>query len=154
MLGSSFTAGFGGSIGLESPIIAAGASLRVRAWTKVTPELQNIIHIGCGVPQELRALLTHHAYAAVVFGLEVLMLDLATASIILTDRFCNGRHHGKLPFPTRYDPFQITQPFEIYDPHFYVILGVQWFGFALLQRHASCHSQAIQQVLETDIKDS
>ncbi len=126
VLGSSFTAGFGGSIGLESPIIAAGASLGSGLGQRLKLNYKNtILLIGCGAAGAMASIFTT-PIAAVVFGLEVLMLDLATASIIpLLIASVTGAITAKLLLSDEIlIHFEITQPFEIYDLHFYVLLGV------------------------------
>lgn len=126
MLGSSFTAGFGGSIGLESPIIAAGASIGSGIGQKLKLNYKNtILLIGCGAAGSMASIFTT-PIAAVVFGLEVLMLDLTTASIIpLLIASVTGAITAKLLLSEEIlIHFAVTQPFEVGDIHFYILLGV------------------------------
>lgn len=126
MLGSSFTAGFGGSIGLESPIIAAGASIGSGIAQRLRLTYKNtILLIGCGAAGAMASIFTT-PIAAVVFGLEVLMLDLTTASIIpLLIASVTGAITAKLLLSEDIlIHFAVTQPFEVGDIHFYILLGI------------------------------
>ncbi|MDA3944685.1 MAG: chloride channel protein [Bacteroidetes bacterium] len=126
MLGSSFTAGFGGSIGLESPIISAGASIASGISQQLRLNYKNtVLLIGCGAAGAMASIFTT-PIAAVVFGLEVLLLDLTTASIIpLLIASVTGAITAKLLLSDEIlIHFEVTQPFEIHDMHFYILLGV------------------------------
>ena len=126
VIGSSFTAGFGGSIGLESPIIAAGASIgsgvgqTLRLNYKTTTLL-----IGCGAAGAMASIFTT-PIAAVIFSLEVLMLDLTTASIIpLLIASGTGAITTQLLLADEIlIHFSVTHPFAVRDIHFYLLLGV------------------------------
>jgi len=126
IIGSSLTAGFGGSIGLESPIISTGASvgsnlariLRLN-YSKTT------LLIGCGAAGAMASIFTTPV-AAVVFSLEVLMLDLTTYSIIpLLMASVTGAITTKLLLAENIlVHFKITEPFVVGDVVFYIILGI------------------------------
>ncbi len=81
-VGGALTSGFGGSAGLESPIISTGASIgsffskRLNLDYKTTALL-----MGCGAAGAIASIF-YTPIAAVIFGVEVLMLDLTTTSII------------------------------------------------------------------------
>ena len=78
----SFTGGFGGSVGMEAPIVSTGAAIgsnvaqAVRFGHKRTSLL-----IGCGAAAAIAAIFKA-PIAGLIFALEVLMLDLTMASII------------------------------------------------------------------------
>lgn len=126
IIGSSFTAGFGGSIGLESPIISTGASvgsnlaqlLRLN-YTKTT------LLIGCGAAGAMASIFTTPV-AAVIFSLEVLMLDLTTSSIIsLLMASATGAITTKLLLAENIlVHFTVDEPFVTGDVPFYMILGI------------------------------
>jgi len=82
MLGGALTAGFGGSIGLESPIISSGSSFGsgIGQILKLNYKTKTLL-IGCGAAGAMASIFTTPV-AAIVFALEVLMLDLTTASIV------------------------------------------------------------------------
>lgn len=126
MLGSSFTVGFGGSIGLESPIIAAGASIGSGVGQTLRLNYKNTtLLIGCGAAGAMASIFTTPV-AAVIFSLEVLMLDLTTLSIIpLLIASVTGAITTKLLLAENIlIHFSVTHPFEVSDIHYYIILGV------------------------------
>lgn len=126
LLGSSFTAGFGGSIGLEAPIISTGASLgstlgqALRLNYKTTTLL-----IGCGAAGAMASIFTT-PIAAVIFSLEVLMLDLTISSIIpLLMASAVGAITTKILLSERnLIHFAITEDFAISDIPYFLILGI------------------------------
>ncbi len=126
VIGGSFTAGFGGSIGLESPIIAAGASLGSGVGQSLRLNYKNTtLLIGCGAAGAMASIFTT-PIAAVIFSLEVLMLDLTTLSIIpLLIASVTGAITTKLLLAEdMLIHFSVTQPFEVSDVHFYILLGI------------------------------
>jgi CIC family chloride channel protein len=126
VIGGSFTAGFGGSIGLESPIIAAGSSLGSGIGQTLRLNYKNTtLLIGCGAAGAMASIFTT-PIAAVIFSLEVLMLDLTTMSIIpLLIASVTGAITTKLLLAEdMLIHFSVTQPFEVSDVHFYILLGV------------------------------
>ena len=78
----SFTGGFGGSVGMEAPIVSTGAAIgsnvaqAVRFGYKRTTLL-----VGCGAAAAIAAIFKA-PIAGLIFALEVLMLDLTMASIV------------------------------------------------------------------------
>lgn len=126
LIGSSFTAGFGGSIGLESPIISAGASIGSGIGQTLRLNYKNTtLLIGCGAAGAMASIFTT-PIAAVIFSLEVLMLDLTTVSIIpLLIASVTGAITTKLLLADEIlIHFSVTQPFEVHDVHLYILLGV------------------------------
>jgi len=82
LIGSVFTVGFGGSVGLEAPIVLTGASIgsNIGRFFRMSYK-NNTLLIGCGAAGALAGIFKA-PIAAVVFSLEVLMLDLTMWSII------------------------------------------------------------------------
>jgi CIC family chloride channel protein len=82
MIGSTFTVGFGGSVGLESPIVTTGSAIgsNVGHWFRLNYKTTTLL-LGCGAAGAIGGIFSAPV-AAVVFALEVLMLDLTTWSII------------------------------------------------------------------------
>ncbi|MCF8368600.1 MAG: chloride channel protein [Bacteroidales bacterium] len=126
LLGSSLTAGFGGSIGLEAPIISAGSSMGsilgqvLRLNYKTT-----ILLIGCGAAGAMASIFTT-PIAAVIFSLEVLMLDLTISSIIpLLMASATGAITTKLLFAEKMlVHFNVSEPFVVSDVPFFLLLGI------------------------------
>jgi len=126
IIGGSLTAGFGGSIGLESPIISTGAS--IGSWLgqifKLSYKHKTLL-IGCGVAGAMASIFTT-PIAAVVFGFEVLLLDLSTASLIpLLIASVTGAVTTKMLLSEQFlVHFKVTQEFIISDIPFFIILGI------------------------------
>jgi CIC family chloride channel protein len=126
LFGSSLTAGFGGSIGLESPIISSGASIgsSIAQGLRLNYRYTTLL-IGCGAAGAIASIFTT-PIAAVIFSLEVLMLDLTTASIIpLLMASVTGAITTKLLLAEKMlVHFKVSQDFMMSDIPFFVILGV------------------------------
>jgi CIC family chloride channel protein len=82
VIGSTFTVGFGGSVGLESPIVTTGSAIgsNIGRWFRLNYKTTTLL-LGCGAAGAIGGIFSAPV-AAVVFALEVLMLDLTTWSII------------------------------------------------------------------------
>ncbi|MBK8808227.1 MAG: chloride channel protein [Bacteroidales bacterium] len=79
---SVITVGFGGSAGLEGPSASAGATIGSLTGRSFQLEFkQLIILIGCGSSAAIAAIF-NTPIAAILFSLEILMLDLTISSII------------------------------------------------------------------------
>jgi chloride channel protein, CIC family len=126
IIGASLTAGFGGSIGLEAPIITSGSSVGstlsqyLRLNYKTT-----ILLLGCGAAGAMASIFTT-PIAAVIFCLEVLMLDLTLSSIIpLLMASATGAITTKLLFAEKMlVHFEVSEPFVVTDVPYYILLGV------------------------------
>lgn len=126
LIGGSLTAGFGGSVGLESPVISTGASLGsyLGQVLKLSYKHKTLL-IGCGVAGAMASIFTT-PIAAVIFGFEVLLLDLSTAAIIpLLIASVTGAVTTKMLLSEQYlVHFKISQEFDIGDIPYFVVLGV------------------------------
>lgn len=79
---SSLTVGFGGSVGLEGPIVATGSAIgsNIGQFFRLDYR-QLILLIGCGSTGAIAAIFKA-PIAAIVFAIEVIMLDLTMASMM------------------------------------------------------------------------
>lgn len=126
LLGGALTAGFGGSVGLESPIISSGASYGsgIGQIFRLHYKTRTLL-IGCGAAGAIASIFTTPV-AAVIFSLEVLMLDLTTASIIpLLIASATGAITSKL-FASEAILFNFSSnaPFQLENLPFYIALGI------------------------------
>jgi len=81
-IGGIITAGFGGSIGLESPIISSGAALGSMLGKYLRLNYKTItLLLACGASGAISAIF-NTPIAAVVFALEILLIDLTRFSLI------------------------------------------------------------------------
>ncbi len=82
VVASILTVGFGGSVGLEAPIVLTGSSLASSLGRIFRVNYKtSIILLGCGAAGAISGIFKA-PIAAVIFALEVLMLDLTLWSII------------------------------------------------------------------------
>ncbi|MBN2518895.1 MAG: chloride channel protein [Bacteroidales bacterium] len=82
MVSSTLTIGFGGSVGLEAPIVLTGASVGSTLGRMFKLNYKNtVLLIGCGTAGAIAGIFKA-PITGVIFALEVLMLDLTLWSII------------------------------------------------------------------------
>jgi chloride channel protein, CIC family len=126
LLTSILTVGFGGSVGLEGPSASTGAAIgsNIGKYFQTTYK-QQIAMIGCGSTAAIAAIF-NTPIAAIVFSLEVLMLDLSIASIIpllissvtavILSYFLLGQQTIWLA--------DFSTGFVAHDTYWYILLGV------------------------------
>jgi len=126
IVGSTLTSGFGGSVGMEAPILYTGAAIGSNLGQAFNLNYKNItLLIGCGTAGALAAIFKA-PITGMIFAMEVLMLDLTATSIIpllittvtatILSTFLLGE---KIEFY-----FTIK---DVFNPHaipFYLLLGV------------------------------
>lgn len=82
IIGSSITVGFGGSVGLEGPVIATGSAVGSNIGRLFHLHYKDIILlIGCACAGSVAAIFKA-PIAGIVFALEVIMLDLTMSRLI------------------------------------------------------------------------
>ena len=126
MIASAFTVGFGGSVGLEAPIALTGSSMGSSLGRFLRLSYKNVtLLIGCGAAAAIAGIFKA-PIAAVVFSLEVLMLDLTMASIIplLISSVTGATLSYFLLGKNAIFYFTLQDPFILQNFPFYIILGV------------------------------
>jgi CIC family chloride channel protein len=126
VLTSSITVGFGGSVGLEGPTVATGTAWG--SWLAKYFRLNyknTILMLACACAGAMAAIFKA-PIAAIVFAVEVIMIDLtvfslvplllASATAVVTSYFFLGQN-------VLY-PFEVHQAFELADIPYYVVLGI------------------------------
>ena len=130
---SSITVGFGGSVGLEGPTVSTGAAFGSNIGRFLRLDYKNItLLIACASTGAVAAIFKA-PITAIVFALEVLMLDLTMASLLplliaavsgaVTSYFFLGQ---KVIYP-----FEVVDQFLLSDIPLYVALGI-FCGFISL----------------------
>ncbi|MFD1094340.1 chloride channel protein [Salegentibacter chungangensis] len=126
ILTAPLTVGFGGSVGLEGPTVATGASLgsNISRLFKMNQSSRTLL-IGCAAAGAMSSIFKA-PIAAIIFAIEVFSLDLtlvsmvplliASVSAVLTSYFFFG--------PDTLLPFKLTDQFNISEVPFYIILGI------------------------------
>lgn len=125
MVASAITVGFGGSVGLEAPIVLTGSAIgsNVARFFKLNTR-QTTLLLACGSTAAMAAIFKA-PIAALVFTFEVLMLDLTGSAILpLLISAATGTVMSIL-FLGRDVMFVIdsTQGFFVSNIPFYIILG-------------------------------
>ncbi|MBN7809588.1 chloride channel protein [Algoriphagus sp. H41] len=79
---SAFTVGFGGSVGLEAPMVVTGSAIgsNVGVLMHLNPKKRTLL-IGCGAAGAISAIFGA-PIGAVIFAIEVILLEISTASFI------------------------------------------------------------------------
>jgi CIC family chloride channel protein len=126
VIASSLTVGFGGSVGLEGPTVATGTAWG--SWIAKVFRLDyknTILILACACAGAMAAIFKA-PIAAIVFAVEVIMIDLtvfslvplllASATAVLTSYFFLGQN-------VLY-PFNVETAFELADLPYYILLGI------------------------------
>lgn len=126
LVASTITVGFGGSVGLEAPIVLTGASIGSNLARVMRMDYKTItLMIGCGAAGAIAGIFKA-PIAALIFALEVLMLDLTMASLIplliaaVTGASISAFLMGSAVIFT----FSVSEPFSLVNIPFYIILGI------------------------------
>jgi CIC family chloride channel protein len=126
IIASTLTVGFGGSVGLESPIVMTGSAIGSNIGRMFGMNYKSVITlIGCGAAGAIAGIFKA-PIAAVVFSLEVLMLDLTVWSIIpllissVTATILSYFFLGKGVIL----PFQLNANFQLHNVPYYILLGI------------------------------
>ncbi|HAW51220.1 MAG TPA: chloride channel protein, partial [Flavobacteriales bacterium] len=82
IVSSALTVGFGGSVGLEGPTVATGSSIgsNLGQFLRVNYKTVTLL-LGCGAAGAMAGIF-NAPIAAIVFALEVIMLDLTMSSLV------------------------------------------------------------------------
>lgn len=126
IVSSTMTIGFGGSVGAEAPIVLTGAAIgsNIGQFFRMNYKTLTLL-IGCGAAGAIASIF-NAPLAGLVFTLEVLMLDLTTASIIpllisavsatTVSYFFLGR---EVVFA-----YEVVHPFQLHNIPYFIFLGI------------------------------
>ncbi|MEI8201685.1 MAG: chloride channel protein [Bacteroidota bacterium] len=133
LIASTLTVGFGGSVGLEAPIVLTGSSIgsNIGRWLRLSPQKTKLL-IACGSAGALAGIFKA-PIAAVIFALEILMLDLTMASLVplLISAVTGATVAYFLQGRSVLFNFDLTSSFSMRNIPWYVVLGV-FSGFVSL----------------------
>lgn len=126
LISSTITVGFGGSVGLEAPIVLTGASIGSNLARMMRMDYRTMtLMIGCGAAGAIAGIFKA-PIAAVVFALEVLMLDLTMTSLIplLISAVTGTTISTFLMGNASIFSLTMTNPYELRNIPFYILLGI------------------------------
>lgn len=126
MISSALTVGFGGSMGLESPMVSTGSAIGSNFGT--TYKLgykERTILLACGASAGIAAAF-NSPIAGVLFAVEVLLADISTAAFIpLIISAASGALLSKIILKEGITlSFSLQQPFDYHNVPYYVLLGL------------------------------
>jgi CIC family chloride channel protein len=126
MVGSTLTVAFGGSVGLEAPIVLTGSAIgsNLGRWFRLNHK-SLIVLIGCGAAGAIAGIFKS-PIAAVIFAIEVLMIDLTLTAVIplLISAVTGATVAYFLIGKSVLFFFHLTDPFVLRDIPMFMILGV------------------------------
>ncbi len=126
IISAILTAGFGGSIGLESPIISSGAAVGSNIGRLLRFDYKRItLLLACGAAGAISAIF-NTPIAGIVFAFEVLLIDLSRFTLIplLLSAISGALTTVLLLEEEIFLEFTISQPFMIEDTLFYILIGI------------------------------
>jgi CIC family chloride channel protein len=126
LITSGLTVGFGGSLGLESPMVTTGAAIGSNfAQTYGLSYRDRTILLACGASAGIAAAF-NAPIAGVLFAIEVLLADVsASAFIPLIISAASGALLSAIILKEGITlTFSLQQPFNYHNVPFYIILGI------------------------------
>jgi len=130
---SALTVGFGGSTGLESPMMSTGAAIGSnygRIYNLSYKE--KTIMLACGAASAISAAF-NSPIAGVLFAIEVLLTDVSSAAFIplIISSACGALLSRIVLEEGVILSFSLQQPFDYKNVPFYIILGIFAGGLSL-----------------------
>ena len=124
IIGGIITAGFGGSVGLESPIISSGSAFGSNLGKTLRLDYKRItLLLACGAAGGISAIFST-PIAGIIFAIEVLMLDLTRFSLIpLLMASISGTIITNIFDKEILFEFTLIDKFDTSDIFYYIILG-------------------------------
>lgn len=123
---SALTVGFGGSVGLESPIVSTGSAIGSNyGQTYRLSYKEKTILLACGAAAGISAVF-NAPIAGVLFAIEVLLADVTVSAFIpLIISAASGALLSNILLEDDVLlTFTLQEPFNYYNVPFYIILGI------------------------------
>jgi len=154
IVGCAFTTGFGGSVGMEAPIVYTGSAIgsNISRVCKLNFRRRTLL-LGCGAAAAIAAIFKA-PIAGLIFALEVLMLDLTLSSIVplliatVTAALVSSIFLGeKVEFY-----FSIKEAFSFGDIPLFILLGILCGFVSLYFTHVNYYIENLFRKLEKPFK--
>lgn len=126
MITSAITVGFGGSVGLEAPIVVTGSAIgsNIGKLMHLNYKKRNLL-IGCGAAGAISAIF-NSPIAGVIFSIEIILADVTIAMFIpvLIASVTGSLVSTSLLGDDVLFSFKLIDSFKASDTVFYILLGV------------------------------
>jgi CIC family chloride channel protein len=125
MVASSITVGFGGSVGLEAPMVLTGSAIgsNLARYFKMSPK-NTVLLLACGCTAAFAAVF-RAPIAALVFAIELLMIDFTAATVLpLMISAATGIVLSILFMGHNVLFFVTSNAFNVKNVPYYIMLGV------------------------------
>ncbi|MBT0812905.1 chloride channel protein [Litoribacter ruber] len=126
VISSAITVGFGGSVGLEAPIVVTGSAIGSNAgqWMHLTAKKRTLL-IGCGAAGAISAIFGA-PIGGVIFAIEVILVEISVGSFIplLIASVTGSLTSMVLLGEDALFSFNITEKFAAGHTPYYLILGI------------------------------
>ena len=153
IIASTFTIGFGGSVGAEAPIVLTGASIGSNLGRFFNLDHKSlIVLIGCGSAGAIAGIFKA-PIAGMVFTMEVLMLDLTMASLVplLISAVTAASLSYFLMGDTVLFSFELTEYFNLGDIPWFIVLGIATGFLSLYFSRGIMHIEGLLENFEKPI---
>ncbi|WP_109831378.1 chloride channel protein [Reichenbachiella versicolor] len=126
MITSAITVGFGGSVGLEAPIVVTGSAIgsNLARLTHLNYKKRTLL-IACGAAGAISAIF-NSPIAGVIFAIEVILTDVTINKFIpiLISSVTGSLISMSLQADEMLFSFKLTDPFLAEHAHYYIFLGI------------------------------
>jgi len=126
LITSGLTVGFGGSMGLESPMVSTGSAIGSNFGKSYNLSYKDrTILLACGAAAGIGAAF-NSPIAGVLFAVEVLLTDISASALIplIISAACGALLSKIILQEDALLSFTLQQPFNYYNVPYYVILGL------------------------------
>lgn len=126
LITSGLTVGFGGSMGLESPMVSTGSAIGSNFGKSYNLSYKDrTILLACGAAAGIGAAF-NSPIAGVLFAVEVLLTDISASALIplIISAACGALLSKIILQEDALLSFTLQQPFNYYNVPYYVVLGL------------------------------